>query len=402
MKCYSCRTKIAEDSKHCPNCGVQISPFQADSTNLDQLKQDKALTEANLQRMRGNWDRAEILAVDALRLNPHSVQAHSLLGDICVGQNKLSQAAQWYQLALDIQPDSPMDRAKLDEVEKLIVMHLASGNVMSSPHTSDTHLTGTQKLIGLSPSRWFQIIWLLGAVFLVTIVILYSIYSKPRRNYDSSLGTLKDPVSPAGNAVLPDMSQALRTTSRGNPLPGNGTSPGRMFEHSASTSAADKTLQVPSRENALTVAISDHLSSDTSVILTSTTINKNTETATVAINIQVDPKATTLDVVRTRVVIASSRAVFAGYLADPYIKSIDISARITDGKVTEDFFYGSTVRDSTRTASENSDYTTLLKMYKNAWWAYPTQPQSDLKNDTSSGVLKPVPDQTNQPDSYAK
>ncbi len=388
MKCYTCATDIANDSKHCPNCGVQISHSQASSVSRDQLMQDKALTEANLHRMRGNWDKAEILAVDALRLNPHSVQAHSLLGDICVGQGKLSQAAQWYQLAIDIHPDSLQDCAKLDDVEKLIMMNPAGASGQSRIPDSDIHPSGTQRLVGLTPSKWFQVIWLLGAVFLVTVVILFSFYSNPRKASDTGIGTLKDSVSTTGNAVLPDMSQAVRAKASGQPSPTPSTSPGRLFDKPLTTATTAPAGQTSNRDTTLNTAISGHLSNDPTTMLNSASINKSTEGASVAVSIQVDPKSTTLDVVRSRAVYASYRAIYAAYSADADLKSVDVSLRITDGKTVEDFFYGSTTRESIQSSNEVGDFQSLLKVFKNVWWAYPPGQQSDQKPDTTPPPAK--------------
>lgn len=71
------------------------------------------LAQANLLRMRGTWDAAREKCMDALCQDPHSVAAHSLLGDIHADQGKLDDAIQWYCIALDLQPDSLADRKKL-------------------------------------------------------------------------------------------------------------------------------------------------------------------------------------------------------------------------------------------------------------------------------------------------
>ncbi len=74
------------------------------------------LAQANLLRMRGCWEDAVQSCMAALRLSPRSHSAQSLLGDIYENQGRYDDAIQWYRMALDINPDSPADRIKLDRL----------------------------------------------------------------------------------------------------------------------------------------------------------------------------------------------------------------------------------------------------------------------------------------------
>ena len=76
------------------------------------------LAQANLHRMRGQWDDAAGKCMAALRLAPDSASANSLLGDIYENQGRYDDAAQWYRMALDANPDSPADRLKLDRLRR--------------------------------------------------------------------------------------------------------------------------------------------------------------------------------------------------------------------------------------------------------------------------------------------
>ena len=73
----------------------------------------RMLAQANLHRMRGQWEEAAAVCTEAMRLSPNDATAHSLLGDIYSDQGKLDEAIRWYCMALDIQPTSRADRAKL-------------------------------------------------------------------------------------------------------------------------------------------------------------------------------------------------------------------------------------------------------------------------------------------------
>lgn len=74
------------------------------------------LARANLLRMRGQWDEAVAVCTEALRRAPESATAHSLLGDIYEAQGKLDDALQWYGMAVDLAPNRPADREKLERV----------------------------------------------------------------------------------------------------------------------------------------------------------------------------------------------------------------------------------------------------------------------------------------------
>lgn len=76
------------------------------------------LAQANLHRMRGQWDDAAEKCMAALRLAPDSASANSLLGDIYENQGRCDDAAQWYRMALDANPDSLADRLKLDRLRR--------------------------------------------------------------------------------------------------------------------------------------------------------------------------------------------------------------------------------------------------------------------------------------------
>ena len=76
------------------------------------------LAQANLHRMRGQWNDAAEKCMAALRLAPDSASANSLLGDIYENQGRYDDAAQWYRMALDANPDSPADRLKLGRLRR--------------------------------------------------------------------------------------------------------------------------------------------------------------------------------------------------------------------------------------------------------------------------------------------
>lgn len=91
---------------------------QASCATADGLTQEvyALLAQANLCRIRGNWPDAVEKCMAAMRMDPQSVAAHSLLGDIYENKGCLDDAIQWYRMALDINPDSPADQQKLERL----------------------------------------------------------------------------------------------------------------------------------------------------------------------------------------------------------------------------------------------------------------------------------------------
>jgi hypothetical protein len=91
------------------------------------------LARGNLLRIRSQWEEAITVCTEALRLAPHSASAHSLLGDIYEAQGRLEDAAQWFEMAVDLAPDSPVDRAKLERVLEAQRIRLAAAPPVPPP-----------------------------------------------------------------------------------------------------------------------------------------------------------------------------------------------------------------------------------------------------------------------------
>src|SRR5215831_3658643 len=113
MTCNTCKCELEERSQYCSRCGAPVGGPGTGPVPPERSQIEALLAEANLLRMRTRWLDAETKCIDVIQLDANNVHAHSLLGDIYRDQGKLEEAAQWYQMALDINPDSTADRAKL-------------------------------------------------------------------------------------------------------------------------------------------------------------------------------------------------------------------------------------------------------------------------------------------------
>jgi len=169
--CSACGKSVPADSRFCPSCGAAMESVPASAAKrLSSADAAVALlSEANLLRVREDWTGAESRCLDVLRLDPNNLEAHTLLGDIYRDQRRMDDAAQWYQLALDLDPTNASVRAKLTGVEEEEARKLV-GAILSG---SDRHApSGTQRLAGLPPSMWIQGLWGLFAVFIIIATIL--------------------------------------------------------------------------------------------------------------------------------------------------------------------------------------------------------------------------------------
>lgn len=114
--CPKCFVSLARGTEYCPDCGAAISSGSEGSDT--EVYQELART--NLLRMRGAYKEAVDVCLGILRRFPNNVTAHTLLGDIYAEQGDLKQATEWYEMALDLNPDSQTDRDKLQKVRDRI------------------------------------------------------------------------------------------------------------------------------------------------------------------------------------------------------------------------------------------------------------------------------------------
>jgi len=138
------------------------------------------LARANLLRMRGDYPAAIEQCLSVLKRAPEDPDAHTLIGDIYAEQGNLGQAAQWYELALDLNPESAPDRQKLTYVQQRI---------------NDREVANAAQQIALPPATphpWLP--WaVMGAV--AVIIGIGSFMLGMRRDVPATNGKTTIPVS---------------------------------------------------------------------------------------------------------------------------------------------------------------------------------------------------------------
>jgi hypothetical protein len=180
MSCHACGNSLPEQAVFCPECGVAVEgrgqraegresgpstlrpPLSAEmpSALRPPLTAETLLARANLLRMRGQWAEAVERCTEALQVDSHSAAAHSLLGDIYENQGRLDKAVHWYQLALEQNPDSIADRAKLARARELQAVRRRAG---------DSRLS------------WAYLVAVAGVAFLFVAFVMAAIAAGERR-----------------------------------------------------------------------------------------------------------------------------------------------------------------------------------------------------------------------------
>lgn len=112
--CEKCFAMMPSDAEYCAECGAPLSDAPGVAGSDAEVYPE--LAKANVLRMRKEFKAAEDICLAILRRFPNNASANTLLGDISVERGTLEQAVEWYELALDILPDSKENQDKLAAV----------------------------------------------------------------------------------------------------------------------------------------------------------------------------------------------------------------------------------------------------------------------------------------------
>jgi hypothetical protein len=174
-------------SEFCTDCGAPLK----DSAEGSDAEVYPELARANLLRMRGEYKQAEEICLSILKRYPNNATANTLLGDICAERGDLEQAAEWYELALDILPDSQADREKLQQVKQRM---------------ADREAASAVEQLGLPEKRPpFALIGTVAALFVVFAVgVAFVVGQRSAAANAAFAGTVEAPVVLDQTTPAPD------------------------------------------------------------------------------------------------------------------------------------------------------------------------------------------------------
>jgi len=200
--CDRCMARVSDLASVCPECGAPLDTSPGGAVAESAVHGE--LAQANLLRLRGELDEAERRCLSILKRYPNEPGAHSQLGDIIADRGDWARAAQWYELALDLNPKSAGDRAKFADAQKRV-------------EESDTSHTIEQ--IGLPPANPSRLPWILSAVALLTIIVLAAALFRPTPQPKTATvlngGVVNAPLvpnTPAATTGTPDDKTSDETT----------------------------------------------------------------------------------------------------------------------------------------------------------------------------------------------
>jgi Tetratricopeptide repeat len=221
MNCPRCAVSVPPESRFCLECGKSLrdgsqcpvlgarpdkgelamppAEHRAPSTEhrerSEQTASDDCLMQANLLRMRGRWDEAARQCAEALQREPANASAHSLLGDIYENRGRLEDAIHWYQLALDLNPASVADQAKLARAREVLEARRKAAPGARCPVPSSDEYPTASRLASIPAGHrapgtghgseatisWLRVATVTGVAFCCTILALAIVFSASER-----------------------------------------------------------------------------------------------------------------------------------------------------------------------------------------------------------------------------
>lgn len=159
----------------------------------------RMLAQANLYRMRGQWEEAEAACKDAMEVAPNDPTAHSLLGDVYSDQGNLDEAIRWYCRALDLKPTSRADRAKLTRLVESKRQALIAAD-REDPHSTLRLRRRRGKLVPerttmqhgavWQHARTLRIVVMAAAAVMLLTILATPIVIRERAEHQGNLGPL--------------------------------------------------------------------------------------------------------------------------------------------------------------------------------------------------------------------
>lgn len=316
------------------------------------------LAAANLSRLRGLFTDAEAICIRVLRADPNNVHAHSLIGDIYRDQGRFEDACQWYQLALDLQPDSRPDQSKLEETRAERDRRRGKSDPMDR----------TQRVLGASPAVWIR--WATGAaaVFLATVAVFLIAQRRATTSPLAGAGphTSGGPA-PANAGASPAIPNVLGSKSAPSGPGGLIAPPGQP----APAAPRQPTPEIMAVERTLEELVSQSVSGFSVLAFT---IDPDGGHLTAVLHHQPAPGAGDSREAQEQIAQAAARAVMPVFGQVPNLASITVIVRQSIGKDrTIPCFRGELWRQAMYYAAG----TPTSRLYSAAWFSAAEDPSAD-------------------------
>jgi hypothetical protein len=162
MNCPECGHDVPGSSAFCCDCGARLVGGPVTGARTAESDVRALLTRANLLRVRGQWEAAAEQCAQVMRLDPQYAAAHSLLGEIYDNQGHLERAIRWYEEALELNPKSVADRAKLARAKELL---------QARQHTR-------QRAVRSAGFSWLRVAGVAGAIICGGIILLAVLFAE--------------------------------------------------------------------------------------------------------------------------------------------------------------------------------------------------------------------------------
>lgn len=172
--CPKCFAVVKATSEFCPECGATLDP-QSEGSDSEVYNE---LARANLLRNRHQLQEAIDVSLGILRKYPNNATAHTLLGDIYSEMDDLKQAAEWYEMAIDLNPDSASDQLKLQKVRERM---------------ANQQSASTAKALGI-PQSGGQVYLYIGVAIILLLICSIGAFMMGKNN--------SKPVPPSSNPFV--------------------------------------------------------------------------------------------------------------------------------------------------------------------------------------------------------
>jgi len=335
LRCKDCRIVLDDDVRFCPKCGKDLAP-DAHASKPGESNVESLLASANLHKIRSEWEAAIADATDALRIDPRNPDIASLLGDIYADQEMLDEALVWYQMALELNPDSEADRERLNRLSKEIAARRRKER------------TGSFAAFERHTKIWTLSLAAVFVLLVITALAMTLIKGKPQEEpVPKPAATVQPRSAPPAAEPAPSQPTIAPAPTDSTPAPAGGSS-----------------LRTPAEAGLRTGLASAQAVSDAQITIDDVIADPRSAVVTVTFSIPYRGFVTREQVIRAAAVVA--RTVFALRQDANFVTARCVVQG--SGLGPQIAFVGDVARQSMQTLPENATDQQLASVFTRPWW----------------------------------